>query len=125
MYILNYDDLLNNSDKFLNQWSEVLGISFDEIKKILPLNIKENPSRTQNQQMVIESNFQTIIRKNIFYKNLKSMLPRVIRNRLRDLFYIKKNINEEKEQEMKNIIKGYYYESNKEFETKTGVKIIW
>ena len=63
MYILNYDDLLNNSDKFLNQWSEVLGISFDEIKKILPLNIKENPSRTQNQQMVIESNFQTIIRK--------------------------------------------------------------
>ena len=33
MYILNYDDLLNNSDKFLNQWSEVLGISFDEIKK--------------------------------------------------------------------------------------------
>ena len=73
MYILNYDDLLNNSDKFLNQWSEVLGISFDEIKKILPLNIKENPSRTQNQQMVIESNFQTIIRKNIFYKNLKSI----------------------------------------------------
>ena len=34
------------------------------------------------------------------------MIPRVIRNRFRDLFYIKKNINEEKEQEMKNIIKG-------------------
>ena len=63
MYILNYDDLLNNSDKFLNQWSEVLGISFDEIKKILPLNIKENPSKTQNQQMIIESSLQTNIRK--------------------------------------------------------------
>ncbi len=122
--ILNFKNLNDNPDKYFTELSNFLEIDIVELKKRLP-NSRENPSKIENNKKILQSEFQKLISENKFYKKIKFIIPSYIKDKVRDLTFIKKKINTEDELKMKKIVKKFYSKSNEEFKNKTGVEVFW
>lgn len=122
--ILNFKSLNDNPDEYFAQLSDFLEIDLIELKKRLP-DYRENPSKIENDKKILQSEFQKSISENKFYKKIKFLIPAFLKNKIRDLSYIKKKINIEDELKMKKIVKKFYSKSNDEFKNKTGIEVFW
>lgn len=122
--ILNFKDLEDNPKKYYAELSNFLQVNLEELIKRVP-NERENATKMQGNQKILQSEFQKIISENRLYKKIKFIIPSFIKNKVRNITYIKKKINIEDQNKMKKVIKEFYSKSNEEFEKKTGIKVYW
>lgn len=119
---LYYEDLKNNPDEFIYEFSDFLNLEKNYTKSLFNLDQKEHVLPKFKNKIEYDTNLNFKITQNNFYKKSKRFIPLKIKNFFKHLLSFHKEFSEEEDKENRSIIKSYYAENNRNFFEKTGIK---
>tara|TARA_X000000950_G_C13921154_1_gene663434 strand:- start:8955 stop:9956 length:1002 start_codon:yes stop_codon:yes gene_type:complete len=119
---LYYEDLKNNPDEFIFNFSDFLKVDRNYTKSLFSLEKKEHVLPKYKNKIEYDTNLNFKITQNSFYKKIKEFIPLKMKNLIKHKLSFHKEFSEEEDKIFSNTIKNYYKENNLKFFKKTLIK---